>query len=106
MRACLAMCIGWLVQQRKASTVKIVWVNRTIYQRTSQDAHDPAHGQRGCVRLHIVQQIGDDQLAQLQMANPGGYDISMVVPFEPPPRSEIPGATHTMQWPFEQLKLQ
>eukprot|EP00965_Chrysotila_dentata_P024213 802138-Pleurochrysis_carterae.AAC.2 len=48
MRACLAMCVGRLVQLRKASTVRIVWVHETIYQRNSQDAYDPAHVHRAC----------------------------------------------------------
>eukprot|EP00965_Chrysotila_dentata_P011940 392399-Pleurochrysis_carterae.AAC.1 len=64
MRACLAMCIGRLMQLGKASTARIVWVNKTIYQRTSQDTHDPAYVHGGCVRLHILQQVGADQLAQ------------------------------------------
>eukprot|EP00965_Chrysotila_dentata_P257135 6212779-Pleurochrysis_carterae.AAC.2 len=56
MRACLAMCVEVLVQLRKANTLRIVWVHETIYQRTSQDAHDPAHvHRRGFVRLHILQ---------------------------------------------------
>eukprot|EP00965_Chrysotila_dentata_P080387 2652111-Pleurochrysis_carterae.AAC.1 len=64
MRACPAMCVGRLVQFRKASTFRIVWVNEITYQRANQDAHNPAHAHRGCVRLHIAQQIGADQLAQ------------------------------------------
>eukprot|EP00965_Chrysotila_dentata_P065461 2169453-Pleurochrysis_carterae.AAC.1 len=55
LRACLAMCVGRLAQLRKASTFRIVWVNKIIYQRTSQVTHDPAHVHQGCVRLHILQ---------------------------------------------------
>eukprot|EP00965_Chrysotila_dentata_P022305 737670-Pleurochrysis_carterae.AAC.1 len=73
LRACLAMCIDRLVQLRKASTVRIVWVNETIYQQTSQVAHDRAHVHRGCVRLHIAQQIGADQLAQVSHRRQIGF---------------------------------
>eukprot|EP00965_Chrysotila_dentata_P172044 5677344-Pleurochrysis_carterae.AAC.1 len=65
MRACPAMYVGrLLVQLRKASTFRIVWINKIIYQRANQDNLNPAQVHRVCVRLHIAQQIGADQLAQ------------------------------------------
>eukprot|EP00965_Chrysotila_dentata_P069556 2297573-Pleurochrysis_carterae.AAC.2 len=74
MRACLAMCIGRLVQLRKASTARVVWVNETIYQRTSQYTHNPAHVHRGCVGFHhILQQVGANQLAQVSHRRQIGF---------------------------------
>eukprot|EP00965_Chrysotila_dentata_P132200 4371417-Pleurochrysis_carterae.AAC.2 len=38
------------------------------------------------------------------MAHPGGYNISILVPYNPP-RSEVPEATHTTRPTLQRLKL-
>eukprot|EP00965_Chrysotila_dentata_P114047 3771170-Pleurochrysis_carterae.AAC.1 len=63
MRACLAMCVGRLVQPRKASTFRIVWVNESVDERTHQCLHRPTDIHHVRIRLHVAQQIGAHQLA-------------------------------------------
>eukprot|EP00965_Chrysotila_dentata_P109622 3623053-Pleurochrysis_carterae.AAC.1 len=64
MRACLARCVGRLMQLRKACTYTVGWVTEFVHERTDQCLYRPTDIYYVGVRLHVVKQLRAEQFSE------------------------------------------